>query len=302
CHFHIGDGRHNVVFSGDFKFEKSRLFDPAVSRFPRAETLVIEATYGESGNVQPPRKEAERRLVELVRATIERGGSILIPAFAVGRSQEVMLVLEEAIRKGRLEEVPVYLDGMIWEATAIHTTHPEYLNNELRDMIFKRGQNPFLNDCFVRVDSRQMRNELIDEMKPCVILATSGMLNGGPVMEYLRAMAPYEKNTLVFVGYQAEGTMGRRIQKGWSEIPLPTRNGRTETIGLNMQVETVDGFSGHSDRNQLMSFVQRMYPKPSMVITNHGDERACIDLASSIYKRFKIPTKSPLNLETVRLE
>jgi len=302
CHFHIGDGRHNVVFSGDFKFEKSRLFDPAVSRFPRAETLIIEATYGESGNVQPPRKEAERRLVELVRATIGRGGSILIPAFAVGRSQEVMLVLEEAIRKGRLEEVPVYLDGMIWEATAIHTTHPEYLNNELRDMIFKRGQNPFLNDCFVRVDSRQMRNELIDEMKPCVILATSGMLNGGPVMEYLRAMAPYEKNTLVFVGYQAEGTMGRRIQKGWSEIPLPTRNGRTETIGLNMQVETVDGFSGHSDRNQLMSFVQRMYPKPSMVITNHGDERACIDLASSIYKRFKIPTKSPLNLETVRLE
>jgi len=191
---------------------------------------------------------------------------------------------------------------MIWEATAIHTTHPEYLNNELREMIFKRGQNPFLNECLVRVDSRQMRSELIDEMKPSVILATSGMLNGGPVMEYLRAMAPYEKNTLVFVGYQAEGTMGRRIQKGWDEIPVHTRNGRTETIGLNMQVETVDGFSGHSDRNQLMGFVQRMYPRPNMVVTNHGDERACVDLASSIYKRLKIPTKSPMNLETVRLE
>jgi len=302
CHFHIGDGRHNVVFSGDFKFEKTRLFDPAVHKFPRAETLVIEATYGGSGDVQPPRREAERRLIELVKTTIERGGSVLIPAFAVGRSQEVMLVLEEAIRKGRLQDVPVYLDGMIWEATAIHTTHPEYLNNELREMIFRRGQNPFLNECFVRVDSRQTRSEIIDEMHPSVILATSGMLNGGPVMEYLRAMAPNEKNTLVFVGYQAEGTMGRRIQKGWSEIPFSTGNGRTETIGLRMQVETVDGFSGHSDRGQLMSFVQRMYPRPSMVLTNHGDERCCVDLASSIYKKLKISTKSLMNLETVRLE
>jgi hypothetical protein len=300
CHFHIGEGHHNVVFTGDFKFEKTRLFDPAVCKFPRVETLVMEATYGGSQDYQPSRRTAESNLIKVVNETVKRGGRVLIPAFAVGRSQEVMLVLEEAIRKGVMEEIPIYLDGMIWEATAIHTTHPEYLNNELRDMIFRRGLNPFLSDCFVRVDSKDKRLEIIDDTEPCVILATSGMLNGGPVMEYFNAMAPIEKNTLIFVGYQAEGTIGRRIQKGWSEIPY-TKNGRIETIKLRMQIETVDGFSGHSDRRQLMSYVHNISPKPSYVVTNHGDEKACVELASSIYKKYQIQTRSPLNLETVRL-
>ncbi|RLG22614.1 beta-CASP ribonuclease aCPSF1 [Methanosarcinales archaeon] len=300
CHFHIGEGLHNIVFTGDFKFEKTRLFDPAVCKFPRVETLVMEATYGGSQDYQPSRRTAESNLIKIVNETVKRGGKVLIPAFAVGRSQEVMLVLEEAIRKGAMEEVPIYLDGMIWEATAIHTTHPEYLNNELRDMIFRRGLNPFLSDCFIRVDSKDKRLEIIDDTEPCVILATSGMLNGGPVMEYFNAMAPIEKNTLIFVGYQAEGTIGRRIQKGWSEIPY-TKNGRIETIKLRMQIETVDGFSGHSDRRQLMSYVHNISPKPNYVITNHGDEKACVELASSIYKKYQIQTRSPLNLETVRL-
>ncbi|MHC1625588.1 MAG: beta-CASP ribonuclease aCPSF1, partial [Methermicoccaceae archaeon] len=300
CHFHIGDGYHNIVFTGDFKFEKTRLFDPAITKFPRVETLITEATYGGSRDFQPARHTAEATLAEVVNKTVRRGGRVLIPAFAVGRSQEVMLVLEEGIRKGRVEDVPIYLDGMIWEATAIHTTYPEYLNNDLRDMIFKRGLNPFLSDCFVRVDSRDMRAELLDSTEPCVILATSGMLNGGPVMEYFHSMAPNEKNTLVFVGYQAEGTMGRRIQRGWNEIPY-SKNGRTETTKLNMEVETVDGFSGHSDRRQLMSYIHKLSPKPSYIMTNHGDERNCLDLASSIYKKYQIQTRAPMNLETTRL-
>jgi hypothetical protein len=226
---------------------------------------------------------------------------VVIPAFAVGRSQEVMIVIEEAIRNGIIDNIPVYLDGMIWEATAIHATYPEYLNNDLRKLIFQKGQNPFLSECFKPVDSNELRKKIISEPHPCVILATSGMMNAGPVLEYFKAFAPGEKNTLIFVGYQADGTLGRRIQKGWKEIPISSGRGGNEVIEMNMNVEVVDGFSGHSDRRQLMDYFKKMQPQPERVFTEHGDERSCIDLASSIYRKRKIETRALTNLETVRL-
>ena len=143
-----------------------------------------------------------------------------------------------------------------------------------------------------------MRDDII-KGEPCVILATSGMLNSGPVMEYLKALGPQENNTLVFVGYQGEGTLGRRIQKGWKEIPV-SNNGKTTTMQINLNVETVDGFSGHSDRQHLIEYVKRLNPRPEKIVTSHGEENKCTDLASTIYKKFKIETRSPMNLETVR--
>ena len=299
AHFHIGEGLYNIAFTGDFKFERTRLFDRAEVHFPRLEALIMEATYGGSNDFQPSRKEAEEKLIQIIDRTIKRRVKVLIPTFAVGRSQEVMIALEEAIRNEKLEEVVVYLDGMIYEATAIHTAYPEYLNAHLRDLIFHHGVNPFISDSFVRVDSPSKRQDVIEDSTPSVILATSGMLNGGPVMEYFKALAPDEKNTLVFVGYQAEGTLGRRIQKGWKEIPFPV-NGRREVIEVKMEIETVDGFSGHSDRRQLMNYIKALSQKPEKVITVHGDESKCIDLASSIYKTYRIETKAPMNLETIR--
>ncbi|WP_462273661.1 beta-CASP ribonuclease aCPSF1 [Methanohalophilus sp.] len=300
-HFHIGDGLHNVVITGDFKYGPTRLFNPAVNKFPRVETVITESTYGASNSMQPALKDAEKNLQRIIKETIERQGVVLIPAFAVGRSQEVMIVIEEAIRKGIIDEIPVYLDGMIWEATAIHATYPEYLNNDLRRLIFQKGQNPFLSECFKPVDSNELRRNIIENPHPCVILSTSGMMSGGPVMEYFKAFAPGERNTLVFVGYQADGTMGRRIQKGWKEIPLSSGGKGSETVRMNMDVEIVDGFSGHSDRKQLMEFFKRMKPQPERVFTEHGDERSCIDLASSVHKRKKIETRALTNLETIRL-
>lgn len=299
-HFHVGDGLYNIAFTGDFKYEKTRLFDPAVNNFPRIESIIMEATYGGSKDMQPSRKDAETNLQQIVKDTVSRGGIVLIPAFAVGRSQEVMLVLEEAIRKEFIDKIPIYLDGMIWEATAIHTTHPEYLNSDLRNLIFHKGMNPFLSDCFEQIDSQEKRQKLLTEPRPCVILATSGMLNGGPIMEYLRAFGPEVKNSLVFVGYQAEGTMGRRLQKGWSEVPIYNK-GQTDTIKINLQVHTVDGFSGHSDRKQLMDYIKKMKPRPEHILTEHGDEKNCVDLASSIYRKFRVETRAPMNLETIRL-
>jgi KH/beta-lactamase-domain protein len=296
AHFHVGDGLYNIAFTGDFNYSKSRLFNPATNQFPRLEAIFMESTYGGSGDIQPARSEAEEKLYETISSVISRGGKVIIPAFAVGRSQEVMLAIEEGIRREKIPAVKIYIDGMIREATAIHTTYPEYLNSELRNQIFKEGLNPFLAECFVAVDSSDLREKVISG-DPCVIITTSGMMNGGPVMEYLGGLALDERNALVFVGYQADGTMGRRIQKGWREIPI----GRRGTIVINLEIVTIDGFSGHSDRRQLINFIGHVQPKPEKIFTIHGDENNTIDLASSLYKRYHIETHSPMNLETYRM-
>jgi KH/beta-lactamase-domain protein len=296
AHFHIGEGLYNIAFTGDFNYGKSRLFNPAINVFPRLEALFMESTYGGSNDVQPTRRDAEEKLYETVNTVISRGGRVIIPAFAVGRSQEVMLALEDGVRNQRIPKVKIYLDGMIREATAIHTTYPEYLNSDLRTLIFREGMNPFLADCFMQVDSTELREKVMNG-DPCVIISTSGMLNGGPVMDYLTNLAQDEKSALVFVGYQAEGTLGRRIQKGWREVPLGSKG----TIVINLEIITIDGFSGHSDRRALMNYAGQISPRPEKIFTIHGDENNTIDLASSIYKRYHIETHSPMNLETYRM-
>ena len=299
-HMHIGDGQHNMVYTGDFKFERSRLLEPAVFKFPRIESLVMESTYGGHDDVQTSRNNAEKDLVKTIYNTIQRGGKILIPVFAVGRAQELMIVLEEYIRHGIIDEVPIYIDGMIWEANAIHTARPEYLSKDLRDQIFHIGRNPFISDLFNKVNGIDERKEIV-EGEPSIILSTSGMLTGGNSVEYFKWLCGDERNSLVFVGYQAEGSMGRRIQKGWKEIPLK-EDGKTNVYNVKMNIKTIDGFSGHSDRKQLMNYVRKISPKPEKVLICHGDNYKTMDLASSIYRSYKIETKTPMNLETVRIQ
>ncbi|NLI73931.1 MAG: beta-CASP ribonuclease aCPSF1 [Euryarchaeota archaeon] len=301
CHFHIGDGLYNIAFTGDMKFERTWLFNATANKFPRLETLFIEATYGGHRDHQPSRHDAANNLREICERTLKKGGKILIPVFAVGRSQEVMLVLEELMRTGKLPTVPIYLDGLIWEATAIHTAYPEYLNSQLRTQIFQMGQNPFLSSVFKRVETQEMRERISHDGESCIVLTTSGMMNGGPVLEYLKNWADNPQNTLVFVGYQADGTIGSKIQRGIKEITLSER-GRPVTVKMRMNIETSEGFSGHSDRRQLMSYIASLDPKPERIIIGHGDEHKCIDLASSLYKKFNVETRAPMNLETIRMK
>ena len=300
CHFHIGEGLYNIAFSGDIKYEKTWLFNPANNKFPRLEALVLEATYGGYKDIQASRQEASIGLKEIVERVLGRQGKVIIPVFAVGRSQEMMLVLEELMRTGQVPTIPVWLDGMIWEATAIHTAYPEYLNSQLRTQIFQNGENPFLSPIFRRVDSSETRNRILNDTEPCIVLATSGMMNGGPVMEYMKHWADDQRNTLIFVGYQAEGTLGRKIQRGAKELQM-SEHGQQIAVPINLNIETVDGFSGHSDRRQLLNFVSSMEPKPSRIFLGHGEEHKCLELASTIHKKFGIETKAPMNLETVRL-
>jgi KH/beta-lactamase-domain protein len=300
AHFHLGEGIYNLAITGDLKFEKSRLFDPANVKFPRLETLITEGTYGGSADVQPSRREAEGAMVNIINDTINRGGKVLIPVFAVGRAQELMVALEEYVNKGVLNLVKIYLDGMIWEATGIHTTYPEYLNKDLRNLIFHKGRNPFLSEIFEKVTGTAMRSKVIDG-DSSVILATSGMLSGGPVMEYLKALADNPRNSIIFVGYQSEGSLGRRIQKGWKEISV-NNNGKTKVIPMNMSVNTVEGFSGHSDRNQIINYIRRLNPKPERIVIGHGEESKCSELASAVFRIFRAKTKAPQNLDTFRIK
>jgi len=296
-HLHMGEGLHNLVYSGDIKFGDTRLLEAANFEFPRAETLIMESTYGGRYDIQPHRRDAEKLLLNNINETVKNKGKILVPVFSVGRAQEVMIVLENYARFEELN-VPVYLDGMIWEATAIHTLYPEYLKKHIRHRIFN-GHNPFLADTFEKVKPKQ-RREIIDSEEPCVILATSGMMTGGPSVEYFRHFAEDEKNTLSFVGYQAEGSLGRRIQNGLSEMAIE-RNGRTAALKIRMNIKTVDGFSGHADRRQLLGYAKKIHPKPKRALIVHGEEKKSANLAATLNEMFGFDATSPQNLDTIRL-
>jgi KH/beta-lactamase-domain protein len=193
AHLHIGNGLHNIVYTSDFKYGKTRLLNRANDVFPRVDTLIMEATYG--GVEQPSREEAEAKFVEIVKKTVERKGKVLIPTLSVGRAQEVMVILANAMESGLIPKVPVYIEGMINEVTAIHTAYPELLSKELREKIYS-GLNPFTYEMFKVLYDRSAREEVVEYNEPSIIMATSGMLTGGPAVEYFRLMASDPKKTL----------------------------------------------------------------------------------------------------------
>lgn len=295
-HLHIADGLHNVLYTGDIKFGPSRLLDAASTRFHRVETLLIESTYGGSDNMMPGRRDTEDELMGLINNVMERGGKVLIPSFAVGRAQEVMVTLACNNFKHT-----VWMEGMLWDSTAIHTAYPEYLSKYLQKDIFHKGLNPFTSDIFKRVVAKE-RNKILDSTEPGVIIATSGMLIGGPAVEYFKALAPDKNNMLIFVGYQAEGTLGRRIQKGWKQVPLTKEGGRTKAIDVNMEVHTLHGLSGHSDRKQLVSYIYNLPGRLERILVNHGESSRCAEFARDAHKIFKCETMAPRNLEAIRLK
>jgi uncharacterized protein len=297
-HFNIGNGLHNYLYSGDIKFGKSRALEAAATYFPRLETLQMEATYGGKDNNYPTRKDSEEELLTFINDVIQGGGKVLLPELGTGHAQEKMLILEDAMRTGKIAKVPIYIDGMIWDINAIHTAYPDFLSNALRANIFA-DKNPFTSEIFSQVGSPQERKNVI-EGGPCIILATSGMLVGGASVEYLREFADSPNNGLCLSCYQPAGGVGRQIKEGAKEVKFEV-NGEMKSAQIKLKVISIDGFSGHSSRNELMAFVNNINPKPRKVIINHGEQSKCLDLASSIYKSQRVETTVPKNLETIRL-
>ncbi|MGC9010720.1 MAG: beta-CASP ribonuclease aCPSF1 [Candidatus Micrarchaeia archaeon] len=299
-HLHIGEGMYNIVHSGDIKFGYTRLLDPAETKYPRIDSLFIESTYGGPSDVMPNRQDSEIMLMESIKRTIDNGGKVLIPLFSVGRSQEIMLVLEAYLSNNPKYkiEAPIYLDGMILEASAIHTAYPEYLKTSLQHRILS-NRSPFESEIF---EVAKGEKEEILEKGPSIILASGGMLNGGTSLDYLIELAEDPKNTLIFVGYNSAGSLGRRIQNGLKELVVPDEDGKLVHKNINMQVLTVEGFSGHSDRRQLINFVQNIKPGAKRIFTMHGEESKCEDLARALGNRFRVEARAPMNLDSIRMK
>jgi len=299
-HLHIGEGLHNIVYTGDYKSARTMLLEAATVEFPRVETVITESTYGGPNDIMPSRFEAEEHLTALINETLERKGKVLIPVPAVGRAQEIMLVIDGYMRRGLMKEAPVFIEGMISEATAIHTAYPEYLGRDVRRSILHEGINPFQSDYFTIVEHPSVRQEIIDG-EPCIIMATSGMLEGGPVMEYFKSLAEDKRNTIIFVSYQIEGTLGRRVQKGLTEVTMLNSEGKMGVVKVKLQVKAVEGFSGHSDRRQIINYLTRLKPRPERVMVCHGERAKCLSLANFIQRRYGIQTFVPAIMETFRL-
>ena len=299
-HLHIGEGLHNLVYTGDYKYGKSMLLEPAVATFPRVETIITESTYGAPDDIMPTRAESEQRITDIINQTLDRQGKVLIPVPAVGRAQEIMLIIDDYMRRGLLKEAPVFVEGMISEATAIHTAYPEYLAKDVRNNILYEGINPFQSDYFTIVEHPSAREEIVNGDQ-CIILATSGMLEGGPVIDYFKRLAGDKRNTIIFVSYQIDGTMGSRVQKGLADVPLINSNGKMEVMKVEMQVETVRGFSGHSDRRQLVNYIQRLKPKPERIIVLHGEKTKSMNMANFFKRKYNVESLVPDVLETIKL-
>ncbi len=300
AHLHIGEGLHNIVYTSDYKFARTMLLEAATTEFPRIETVITESTYGGQDDFMPSRVEAEESLTHVINETLERKGKVLIPVPAVGRAQEIMLIIDGYMKRGLMKEAPVFIEGMISEATAIHTAYPEYLGREVRHSILHEEVNPFQSDYFTIVEHPSIRQSII-EGEPCIVLATSGMLEGGPVIEYFKNWADDESNTIIFVSYQIEGTMGKRVQKGVNEVAMMDNEGKIGVVQVKMQTKSIEGFSGHSDRRQLINYLTHLKPKPERIFVCHGEKSKIMNMAGFLDRKVGINTIVPSILETFRL-
>jgi KH/beta-lactamase-domain protein len=292
-------GAHNILYSGDYKYSRTQLLDSAVSVYPRVETLITESTYGNTIDVMPDQQLVYRGFTESINKTLMDGGKVLIPVPAVGRAQEIMLVMAKEMKEGRLIESPIYIEGMISEASAIHMSYAHYLGSEVRKSV-SQGINPFQSEYFTIISGYGKRDDILNDENPAIVMATSGMLEGGPSVEYFKELAPDPKNKIIFVSYQINGTLGRRVLDGvMSEVSMMDKSGKVKVVPVRCHTQKIDGFSGHSDFNQILNFVSRIRPK--RVLVNHGEKSKSENVASAIYSRLKVRSSVPDNREIVRL-
>jgi KH/beta-lactamase-domain protein len=276
-------GAHNILYSGDYKYARTQLLDSALSIYPRVETLITESTYGNTTDIMPDQIVVYRNFTETINRTLIEGGKVLIPVPAVGRAQEIMLVIDKEMREGRLIECPIYIEGMISEASAIHMSYAHYLGYDVRKSV-SQGINPFQSEYFTVINGHGKRDEVFSDENAAIIMATSGMLEGGPSVEYFKEIAPSPNNKILFVSYQINGTLGRRVLDGtMNEVSMLDKNGKVKVVPVRCQTQKMDGFSGHSDFNQIMSFVAKIRPK--RVLVNHGERSKSDNVASAIYSR-----------------
>ena len=266
-----------LLMGGDLgRANRPILRDPAVP--PGPDALVLESTYGD--RLHADDATTERLLVETIRRTVDRGGRVVVPAFAVGRTQELVAVLHRLIGSGAVPDLPLYVDSpMAREATGVFRRHPECFDDETRRM-FGNGGAPFGFDRLRYVTSADESRSLNDLHTPCIIISASGMCEGGRILHHLQHALGNERNTVLFVGFQGEGTLGRRLRDGAERV-----NVFGEPVIVRAEIVALDGFSAHADQRELLDWVARLTPAPRWVFLVHGEPEPAETLAGLLRER-----------------
>lgn len=263
-----------ILISGDLSISAQRTVDGARPPAFHPDLLILESTYG--GRLHANRAAEERRLVETIGSVVSAGGKVLIPAFALGRAQELLLTLSEARRRGLLPNVPVWADGMVRAISQAYAQFPEALPLALQE----RGAQ-FFDDFTRPVERRNQRDALLWQPQPAIIVASSGMLAGGPSLSYARALATRPENAILLTGYQDEESPGRRLQEIAERGKGTLRLGK-ERVDVQCHLGTYS-LSAHADEAQLLSLVEAIDPQTVLLV--HGDEPARHSLENALEER-----------------
>ncbi|MFP3949819.1 MAG: MBL fold metallo-hydrolase RNA specificity domain-containing protein [Candidatus Micrarchaeia archaeon] len=280
------EGEKKVLYSGDISARGTRLLD-GCEKGLRADALVLEGTYG--GEELPGTKESVNMLISEIKETIKEGGHVIIPSFAVGRGQEMLLLLESYMKSGVLPEVKIYMDGMIKKAMKIYRQNMIYAKDEVQKRVLLSSDDPFASKHFF-VPRRRDRKDVFEE--PCIIVSTSGMLSGGPVLTYLKELAGNPKNKLIFVGYQAEGTRGRKILDGAKSIEIDD-----EEVELRLKIAELR-ISGHAGKSELIQFAQGIKGLKKIILV-HGDKESLEEMGEHLGRKYEVVI--PKALEEIRI-
>ena len=260
CAVNLDDSHLSLGFSGDLGRSADLLMPPPQP--PRAaDVLLVEATYG--NRVHPP-EDSPQRLAEIVNRTVQRGGSVLMPSFAVGRAQALLLVLQRLKAAGAIPaQLPIFLDSpMAIEATALYRRFGALLRISKREV-------QTLCDGVRLVTTVQQSQRLAAARYPAIVISASGMATGGRVLHHLKAMAPDARHSVVLAGFQVGGTRGARLMAGERELKI-----HGEMVPVRAEVQQLEGFSGHADRDELLAWLRQMPKPPRQTFVVHGDPDA----------------------------
>lgn len=269
--------RRRLVFSGDIGRPDIPIIRDPVPLTEGADILIMESTYGD--RLSPPYPESEKELKRIVNETVSRGGSLLIPAFSVGRTQQLVYAFHKMCNGKLIPDIPIFVDSpLATRTTDIFRLHPEVYDAEIREFLLTDDDNnPFGFSRLQYVQTVEQSQALNSLQVPAVIISASGMLEGGRILHHLRNRIEDSRNTILISGWQAPDTLGRRIVDKEKIVRI-----YGEEYRMNARLEILTGFSGHADRNGLIDFVRVMEKKPQQIFIVHGEEESSKSLAKAL--------------------
>ncbi len=285
-----------LVFSGDLGREGIPIIeDPQVVEY--ADVLIMESTYG--NRLHPPYPEADKDLERIINETYQAGGSVIIPSFAVGRTQQLVFTLHQLSERGDIPDMPIYVDSpLAVDATAIFRLHPEVYDDEIRDFMIEEGhRDPFGFDRLKYIRKVDDSKRLNTETQPSIIISASGMMEHGRIRHHLKNRIEDPRTTILVVGWQAPNTLGRRIVEGQKKVYI-----FGEEFKNNARLEVLNGFSGHADRDELLGWVGAMKRKPQRTFVVHGEEESSLAFADTLKEKFNIKADVPVMKQTFKVE